>query len=239
MKASGNLETIDAFLSYNSKDRLLARHIKERLEYLGISVFLAHSDIEGGDRWERAIIDKIRGCDVVLALLTPKFRRSKWTDHEAGMGIGASKHIIPLSVHGTKPYGFIARYQALPLRPKKIVKSCKEIVLAMKRKRKLKEKVQNSFIESLVKSGSYFEANEKSELLEELGPYSGRQVDRILLGYMHNSQIHEAHTASSRVRAFLTRNRRLIRAVEEGRGVTRLRASELERLLAAGDSRGL
>ena len=232
MKASGNLETIDAFLSYNSKDRVLAGHIKEMLEYFGISVFLAHSDIEGGNRWERAIIDKIRTCDVVLALLTPRFRRSKWTDHEAGMGIGASRQIIPLSVDGVKPYGFIARYQASKLNSAELAKSCKNIILAMKNKTKLREKVQNSFIESFVKSGSYIEANEKSELLEELGPYSGKQVNKILRGYLHNSQIHRPTTASSRVRAFLTRNRKLIRAVEEGRGVTRLRASELERLLA-------
>jgi hypothetical protein len=235
LKASGNLETIDAFLSYNSKDRLLARHIKERLEYFGVSVFLAHSDIEGGDRWERAIIDKIRSCDVVLALLTPKFRRSKWTDHEAGMGIGASRHIIPLSVDGVKPYGFIARYQALQLNSGELAKSCKEVILTMKRKSKLREKVQDSFIESFVKSGSFIEANEKSELLEELGPYSGKQVNRILRGYFDNSQIHRAATASSRVRAFLRRNRRFIRAVEEGGRVTRLTVSELERLLATRD----
>lgn len=232
MKASDNLETVDTFLSYNSKDRVLAGHIKERLEYFGVSVFLAHSDIEGGERWEREIIDKIRTCDVVLALVTPRFRKSKWTDHEAGMGIGASRHIIPLSVDGVKPYGFIARYQALKLNSGELAKSCKDIILAMKGKSKLKEKVQDSFIETFVKSGSFIEANEKSELLEELGPYSGKQVNKILRGYLDNSQIHRATTASSRVRAFLTRNRKLIRAVEEGRGVTRLTASELERLLA-------
>jgi hypothetical protein len=232
LKASDNLETIDAFLSYNSKDKVLAGHIKERLEYFGISVFLAHSDIEGGERWEREIIDKIRTCDAVMALLTPKFRKSKWTDHEAGMGIGASRYIIPLSVDGIKPYGFIARYQALKLNSGELDKSCKDIILAMKGKSKLKEKVQNTFIESFVKSGSFIEANEKSELLEELGPYSGKQVNKILRGYLDNSQIHQATTASSRARDFLTRNRKLIRAVEKGRGVTRLTASELERLLA-------
>jgi hypothetical protein len=203
------------------------------LEYFGISVFLAHSDIEGGDRWERAIIDKIRSCDVVLALLTPKFRRSKWTDHETGMGIGASRHIIPLRVDNVKPYGFIARYQALQMIPQEMAESCKEIILAMRRKSKLKEKVQDSFVESFVKSRSFIEANEKSELLEELGPYSGKQVNKILRGYLQNSQIHRAATAGSRVRAFLRRNRRFIRAVEQGGHVTRLTVSELDRLLAS------
>jgi hypothetical protein len=234
LKASGSLKTLDAFLSYNSKDRELAGSIKERLEFFGVSVFLAHSDIEGGDRWERAIIDKIRSCDVVLALLTPNFRKSKWTDHETGMGIGASKHILPLSIGGVKPYGFIARYQALPLKPEKMADSCREIILAMKRKSKLKEKVQNSFIESFVKSWSFDQANEKSELLEELGPYNGKHVNKILRGYMRNSQIRGAFTAGPKVKDFLRRNRKFIRAMEGGR-VTRLTASELERLLATAE----
>ncbi len=234
MKASESPKLIDAFLSYNSDDRSLAVQIKEKLEQFGITVFLAHSDIEGGVRWEREIIDRIRTCDVVLALLTPRYRRSKWTDHEAGIGIGASKAIIPLRLKGVKPYGFLSRYQALKLDLHALDQCSIDILRALKNKKKLKEKLQNAFIESFAKSGSYIEANQKSELLESLGPYSGKQVNKILRAYLDNSQIHQATVAGSRVKNFLTKNRKLIRAVEAGRGATRLTASELDRLLSIG-----
>jgi len=230
MKASGNLET-EAFLSYNSKDKVIAGRVKVCLEQYGVSVFLAHSDLEGGAQWEREIINRIRTCDVFLPFLSSQFKQSQWTDQEAGVAIASSRVIIPLSVKGVKPHGFLARYQAVEFNLEALDQSCRKVLSAMKNNKKLREKVQNSFIESFVRSDSFIEANQKSELLEDLGPYSGKQVSRILQGYLQNSQIHQATTASRRVRDFLSKHRKLIRAVEEGK-VKTLTPSELERLLA-------
>jgi len=237
LKASDNLDTIDVFLSYNSKDRVLAGRIKENLEQFGISVFLAHSDMEGGERWEREIIHRIRICDVVLVLLTPRFRRSKWTDHEVGMGIGGSKEIIPLRVTGVKLYGFLSRYHALKLEPSALSQACNGIILAMRSKTKLRQRLQNSFIQSFATTRSFIEANRKSELLDEFGPYSSKQVSSILQAYMQNVQIHRPTTAGSRFRDFLRKNRKLIRATEgipesAKTRTTRLAPSELEQLLS-------
>jgi len=225
MKASGNLE-IKAFLSYNSKDKVIAGRVKVCLEQYGVSVFLAHSDLEGGVQWEREIISQIRTCDVFLPFLTSQFRESQWTDQEVGVGIASSRVIIPLSVKGLKPHGFLARYQAFKFDLEGLNQSCRSVLLAIKNNKKLREKVQNSFIERFVRSGSFIEANELSGLLEDFGPYGIKQVNRIFLGYLQNSQIHQATTASRIVRDFLLKHRRLIKVVKEKKNGKLIRVVE-------------
>lgn len=205
------------FLSYSSKDRRLAGRVKEKLQFYGIKVFLAHEDITPSHQWLQDIIKNMKACDVFLPLLTREFSKSKWTDQESGMAVVLSKHVMPLGVAGLKPYGFLAGFQALKLNQRTLDKCCVDILTGLVKQRKLREKTQNSFVGSLVKSGSFDEAKEKCELLDKLGPYSKEQVQRILKGYLENSQISESWSAGPRVRRFLLQNSALIR-------------SELERL---------
>ena len=49
--------------------------------------------------------------DALIAILTPEFGGSKWTDQEVGIGIAQEKLIIPVN-KGVHPYGFIEKYQS-------------------------------------------------------------------------------------------------------------------------------
>ena len=50
--------------------------------------------------------------DALIAILTPGFNESKWTDQEIGVAIGRKVPIVPIRI-GLDPYGFIGKYQAL------------------------------------------------------------------------------------------------------------------------------
>jgi len=204
------VSTTKAFLSYSTKDKLLAGRVKQCLTYWGIDVFLAHEDIRPSKEWQNEIIENLRGCNIFIPLLTKHFRRSEWTDQESGMAIIESKTAIPLSIKSVKPHGFLARYQALKLHVKALDRSCEELILTMRNNNKLKKNVQDSFIRSFLRSGSYDEANAKSKRLEKLGPYNKRQVNEIIRGSITNSQIYEGFTAKPKIKRFFFMNRKLV-----------------------------
>lgn len=206
MNQDSGIEALKAFLSYSSKDRRLAGRVKKKLEFYGIEVFLAHEDITPSHQWLQEIIKNIKACDVFFPLLTKEFSKSNWTDQEAGMAAVLSKHMMPLSLGGVKPYGFLAGFQALKLNQRTLDKCSVDILMGLARQKKLKEKTQNSFVESLIRSRSFDEAKERSELLDKLGPYKKEQVQRILKGYLENSQISGSWTAGPRVCKFLQKN---------------------------------
>lgn len=211
MKRDSGIGALKAFLSYSSKDRRLAGRVKEKLQFYGVEVFLAHEDISPSHQWLQEIIKNVKACDVFLPL-TREFSKSNWTDQEAGMAVALSKHVMPLSLKGLKPYGFLAGFQALKLNQRTLDKCCMNIVTGMVKQTKLREKTQNSFVESLAKSDSFSEAKEKSELLDKLGPYNKEQVRRILKGYLENNQISGSWSAGPRVRKFLLRNSQFIKS---------------------------
>jgi hypothetical protein len=50
--------------------------------------------------------------DILVALVTPGFHNSYWTNQEIGIAIGKEKPIISIKI-GDNPKGFIAKYQAI------------------------------------------------------------------------------------------------------------------------------
>lgn len=83
--------------------------------YCGYDVFVAHDDIIGGTVFAEEIIQHITECDVFVPLLSEVFKESDFTDQETGIAIGLKKVMIPIK-SGINPYGFINKYQALPLK---------------------------------------------------------------------------------------------------------------------------
>lgn len=88
---------------------MIVRDLSEYFEAFGLEVFAAHEHLEVSSKWQQRIIDELRISDIFVALLTPQFRKSKWTDQEFGMALARDKMIVPL-IHQTKPHGFFASY---------------------------------------------------------------------------------------------------------------------------------
>lgn len=199
-------KTIRIFLSYPSEDGAIAANIKYGLECFGMEVFLAHEDISPSKEWQNEIERTLRSCDVFLPLLTENYEFSPWTDQEAGMAFALGKIIIPLKVK-INPYGFIARYQALKIKPDFVEVSCHEIIKIMECEPELIESLKDCIIRSFVNSSSFVDANYKSKMLAKLGPFNKNQLNEIVRAYLYNTQVSGGYNARTYVKTLFDENR--------------------------------
>ena len=101
--------------------RLFACHLAEEKDYatklqlelnsFHISTFVAHKDITPTREWQEEIELALNTADALVALLTPGFHESFWTDQEVGFAMGRGVLAVAIRL-GEEPYGFISRLQA-------------------------------------------------------------------------------------------------------------------------------
>lgn len=103
------------FISHISTDRLKAIRLKECLAPYGISGFVAHDDIHPTLEWQSEIERALQTMDAFIAVHTPGFSRSFWTQQEIGFAIGRGTMIVSFKM-GEDPTGFISKQQALSRR---------------------------------------------------------------------------------------------------------------------------
>lgn len=203
------------FISYNEEDKKLAKKIKEGLNHYGIQAFLAHDDIDPSKQWPDEILKNLRQADVFIALISKNFEKSEWTDQETGIAISLSKLILPISIDGTLPYGFMKdcqafknfKYEPAPdLRDRfdskdrsyrEYVVSREEITkiirfIANNDKYEFKEIIKDSLIFNLANISSFRSAEEYCSFLMSFAPFSKEQINQIIIKSIENNQVYDA-----------------------------------------------
>jgi hypothetical protein len=106
---------VEVFLSYSHNDRVLAGKVAEQMKEKGVDVFLAHESIEISEEWREEIAEHLANSALLIALLTPDFEKSVWTNQETGFMLGRGAKIIPLIVGETdiKDFGFVEALQGI------------------------------------------------------------------------------------------------------------------------------
>lgn len=100
------------FISYSTANKIVAHTTAKALQTLRIRSFLAHDDLIVSDSWRERIVSELSHCDVFVPLLSNDFKQSEWCAMECGYAIGRSDlTIIPISLDGTLPFGFLSAYQ--------------------------------------------------------------------------------------------------------------------------------
>jgi len=100
------------FLSHKASFKTETSKLKEALEWCGIGAFVAHEDIEPTLEWHREIENALFSMDALVALVTPDFHDSSWTNQEVGVATGRGVPVIAVRLGGT-PYGLLGTRQAL------------------------------------------------------------------------------------------------------------------------------
>jgi hypothetical protein len=101
------------FISHLAKHKDKATGLKDCLTPYGISGFVAHEDIHPTLQWQGEIERALRTMDAFIAVLTPGFSQSVWTQQEIGFAVCRGIKVISLNM-GELPTGFLGRDQALP-----------------------------------------------------------------------------------------------------------------------------
>ena len=106
-----------AFISYQTDDKSVAGELKQILSKIDIDSFLAHDDIEVSQEWRDKILQEIKICDLFICLLSESYYKSPWCLQESGIvAYRDDVTIIPLSLDGSIPKGFISHVQSSKLR---------------------------------------------------------------------------------------------------------------------------
>ncbi|GFT79719.1 TIR domain-containing protein [Nephila pilipes] len=105
---NSNLNSI--LISYvHSEASMHARNLKDELQNMGFdSVFLDIDDIPPGMDWQEIINTALNNCTAFVALVTPRYGETKWTNREAKLADAREKHIIPVSFLDTWPPDHLA-----------------------------------------------------------------------------------------------------------------------------------
>lgn len=103
---------VRVFLSHKVEFKNQTSQLKLALARCGIAAFVAHEDIEPTEEWMREIERALFSMDALVALLSPDFHNSQWTDQEIGVGIGRGVPIIAVRL-GLDPYGLMGKAQGL------------------------------------------------------------------------------------------------------------------------------
>ncbi|MHB1669226.1 toll/interleukin-1 receptor domain-containing protein [Thiomonas sp.] len=110
-----------AFLSYQTADKAAAAQVKAVLSGVGISAFLAHEDIAVSEEWRLKILEEIGKASIFVGLLSKNYFQSPWCVQESGIAAYRSDMtVIPLSLDGTIPQGFISNFQSVKVDPDRI-----------------------------------------------------------------------------------------------------------------------
>jgi len=108
-----------AFLSYQTEDRHVAAEVRSFLESIAVPAFMAHDDINVSHEWRDVILAEISQADIFIVILSARYLASYYCLQESGIAAfrGAMMTIIPLSIDGTIPPGFMAHVQSKAITP--------------------------------------------------------------------------------------------------------------------------
>ena len=195
------------FISHADKDRREAAVLKDKLAKLGLDAFLAHSDIDGSEKWIPPLLHKLKECDIFLVLLSKNYHEAKYTDQESGMAIGYEKTIIPIRIDDTEPYGFIAEFQFAKCNKEFSDDAVAEILRLIALREKDKEKLIGSLIQRFACSSSFKEANDRMAQLKRHSPFTSKQINDLAVAYIDNLQIRGAFNTARQIKHIVKENK--------------------------------
>lgn len=194
------------FLSHLSKFKGNASNLQKSLLKYGISSFVAHEDIEPTKEWREELENALFTMDVLVAILTPEFNESDWTDHEIGVAVGRDVLVIPIN-KGLNPYGFIAKYQALPAKGQSVGEVALSIFEVIISHGKTKGKMVSCLIDQLLSSQDEEEALRWLQYLDAAEFIANEHGRKIRDGFWRNTTISSSNIVVDNVNVILKKSK--------------------------------
>jgi hypothetical protein len=100
----------ELFVSYASKDKLIADAICAELEAQGVRCWIAPRDVKPGTKWPNVIVNAIKTCKVMVLVFSSNSNRSQQVAKEVDCAINHEKIIIPFRIEDIEPTGSMEYY---------------------------------------------------------------------------------------------------------------------------------
>lgn len=92
------VQRLRVFVSHATDDLAIAREIKSELQYLGVEVWMAADQIQGGANFAEEVTNAITSSDAVLVLLSGKSIASPHVKREVNLTVDKNIFFIPVLV---------------------------------------------------------------------------------------------------------------------------------------------
>ena len=173
------------FLSHKDTVKREAAQLRDKLRQYGISAFVAHEDIHPTKEWQDEIENALATMDGFVALMTPDFHDSYWTDQEVGYALARGVPIVPVRM-GQDPYGFLGKFQGLTTSWDLASEGLVKLLINSPR-------MLSSFIGALRRCSSYDCANALSQILSSIASLSEKQIDDVIEAFNGNDQLRSSY----------------------------------------------
>jgi hypothetical protein len=197
------LDSFRLFLSHVSSHKMEVSSLKDELNIYGISGFVAHEDIEPTIEWENEIFHALNSAQALVALLTPDFHNSKWTDQEVGIALGRGLLVIPVGL-GVDPYGFMARKQAMRGSFEKIEQLTIDLVDVLLKHGTTSKPICEALVLSFEKASLFINARKVSQMIVRTNNFTQEQLSRIQQACKNNDQVAKSFGVPERVENYLS-----------------------------------
>ena len=169
------------FISHKTEDKNEVAKLKLKLALYGISCFVAHEDISPTKRWADEIENALFSMDCCVAIMTPEFHESDWTDHELGCAYGRHVPVIAIRM-GKDPYGLIGRFQALTASWDTLPQALVELLIQH-------NKMKDAFIGAIENCTSFDDANKLAKIFPKIDKMAPSQITKIISVVNNNTQV--------------------------------------------------
>ena len=178
-------EMFRLFISHKTEDKMNVSSFKSQMKVYGIDCFVAHEDIEPTTRWADEIENALFSMDACIAIMTPNYHESFWTDHEVGCAYG--RHVPVLAARmGKDPYGLIGRFQGLSSTWDELpIKTMKYLLQYTQAK--------DSYINAINKCDSYDHGNMLALMFPNIKSFTEKQLERLIDAWITNSQARDSY----------------------------------------------
>ena len=203
-------DRLHGFISYSTADRVQAGAVRDYLSTIGVDCFLAHDDLGVSEEWKQRILEELQRMDVFIALLSTSFKGSDWAPQELGFAVARPEvPVIPLSLDGTMPFGFISHLQG-----KRISEPLTDSLFIGPLQRRYPRQLTPALIERLSGARTFRGAE---ALMEPLRPmfkdFTAGEIDQFAEACIRNSQIWDAGLCAAQyIPEFIQLHRHRMRA---------------------------
>ena len=91
----------DVFISYSSNDQDRVVKLADKLRKAGVSIWVDESGIGAATLWSKEIAGAIKGCKVLILMVTPNSVKSKNVVREVSLASEQNKQILPVILEPT------------------------------------------------------------------------------------------------------------------------------------------
>jgi hypothetical protein len=190
------------FISHLAAEKAFASELQLALIQYHISGFVAHRDIEPTKEWQNEIELALSTCDALVALLTPEFHQSNWTDQEIGFAMGRSILIVSIR-QGQDPYGFIGKFQAINGTNHKAARIANDLFDIFAVHKLTQRGMANAIVAMLESAGTWASAKETMSYVENLVYWDSSLTARLRAAVAENNQVSDAFGVPERIERFL------------------------------------